>query len=96
MTEQENRIYAADLLHRAGVPFDPSDVSRAAKVIELVEQDVSKLVAREVRGYKYTCRRLLHGIASGEHRTQAEPAVAGSPGGADAKGKPVSNLKAGV
>ena len=75
MTEQENRLYAVNLLNRAELAFEARDIALLGRVIEVLEADVSALVNRyadEVDTFHSTgggfARRVAPLIAEGRHR----------------------------
>lgn len=86
MTEQENRIYAADLLHRADVAFDARDIAVLAKVLGTLESDMADWLATRLRG---TVSRDL--IVSAARAGQYRPTKALDE--SIATGKPEGNLK---
>jgi hypothetical protein len=72
MTEQENRLYAVNLMNRADVAFDARDVAVVGKIIEVLEADVADLLNRyaaEVDSF--------HSVAPGFVRNAAELIVEG-------------------
>tara|TARA_R110000782_G_scaffold167129_9_gene259333 strand:- start:74220 stop:74459 length:240 start_codon:yes stop_codon:yes gene_type:complete len=53
MTEETNRLYAAQLLNRAldeATPFDARDVAIVARIITLIEHDAALWLADQLRG----------------------------------------------
>lgn len=81
MTEQENRIYAADLLHRADVAFDARDIAVLGKVLATLEGDVADWLDGQLR--RAVSRTLItRDVRDGKYRPQVEqPPVSGKPEG---------------
>ena len=67
MTEQQNRIYAADLLKRAEHEFSAYDVALVAKVIETIEADIAAGLDTDLHG-TVSRRRIIEGVKAGEYR----------------------------
>lgn len=75
MIDQSNRIYALDLLHRAGTAYDARDISVIASILPLVEADVVAEIEREV-GVGIDAAPLALAaarIGTGCHRPNSEP-----------------------
>lgn len=73
-----NRIYAIDLLNRAGVPITPHDIARVAAIVPLLEQDIIEAVGVPVDGVFFTAQAIARArIADGRHRPSGafEPPV---------------------
>lgn len=65
----ENRIYAIDLLNRAGIQLTPHDIARVAAVVPLIERDVIEAIAEPVDGVFFTAQAICRArIAEGRHR----------------------------
>jgi len=74
----ENRIYAIDLLNRAGIHLTPHDIARVAAVLPLIERDVIETIAVPVDGVFFTAQAICRArIAEGRHRPSGaiEPPV---------------------
>lgn len=64
-----NRIYAIDLLNRAGILLTPHDIARVAAIVPLIERDVIETVAAPVDGVFFTAQAIIRArIAEGRHR----------------------------
>lgn len=64
-----NRLYAIDLLNRAGIQLTPHDIARVAAVVPLIEHDVIDTIAQPVDGIFFTAQAILRArIAEGRHR----------------------------
>lgn len=72
MTEQEDRLYAVNLLNRAVNAWDARDVAIAAKVIATLEADVADLLNRYAAEVEQ-----FHSVAPGFVRSAAELIVEG-------------------
>lgn len=75
--EQIARLYAANLLNRAGVAFDARDVGVVARITAVLEADVRDLLGRyasEVEGFHSVApgfvRMAADLIAEGRHRPE--------------------------
>lgn len=81
MTEQENRRYAAHLLHRTGEAFDARDIALLAKVLGTLEGDVALWLDGQLR--KAVSRTLItRDVREGRYRPQPDqPPVSGKPEG---------------
>lgn len=80
MTEQENRLYAVNLMNRADVAFDVRDIAVVGKIVDLIEADVADLLNRyaaEVDGFHSVApgfvRTAAGLIAEGRHRPELPP-----------------------
>lgn len=64
-----NRLYAIDLLNRAGVQLAPREIAILAAVIPLIERDVVDTVAAPVDGVFFTAQAIIRArIVEGRHR----------------------------
>lgn len=73
-----NRIYAIDLLNRAGIQLTPREIANIAAIVPLIERDVIDKVAEPVDGVFFTAQAIIRArIAEGRHRPSAatEPPV---------------------
>lgn len=66
--QQRDRIYAANLLTRAGLAFDARDIALVAKVLPILEGDVADWTGRWISGVYVGDRRREAGIRAGRHR----------------------------
>lgn len=69
--EQRDRIYAADLLNRAGIAFDARDLAVVAKLIPLLEDDVARWLARSLR-IAVSRELTVAAVREGQHRPSYE------------------------
>lgn len=84
MTEQENRLYAVDLLNRSLVTFDACDIAILAKVLGTIEGDIAAWLDGQLR--TAVSRTLItRDVRDGKYR----PALIQPP----VSGKPEGNLK---
>lgn len=73
MTDQSNRIYALDLLHRAGTAYDARDISVIASILPLIEADVVQTIERPIgAGVSASQAIVASRIAAGCHRPNSE------------------------
>lgn len=95
----ENRIYAIDLLNRAGIPLTPHDIARVAAIVPLLERDVIDAVAEPVDGVFFTAQAICRArIAEGRHRPPGAiepPVTSQSPLPGQPAAAPASNPAAG-
>lgn len=71
MTEQENRLYAANLLNRiAGSSFDHRDVAVLARLIPIIEDDFADWLEARLRGVVSRAQ-----IVTAVRQGQARPAA---------------------
>ena len=64
-----NRIYAIDLLNRAGIELTPRAIADAAAIVPLLEHDVLEAVGEPVDGVFFTAQAIVRArIAEGRHR----------------------------
>lgn len=70
----EDRLYALDLLHRAGTAYDARDISVIASILPLVEADVIAEIERPI-GDGITAAQAVCAarIGTGCHRPNPEP-----------------------
>lgn len=75
MTDQANRIYALDLLNRAGTAYDVRDIAVVASIIPLIEGDVVAAIERPTLiGSDGAARAIIATrIGTGCHRPNSEP-----------------------
>ncbi len=69
MIDNANRLYALDLLHRAGTAYDARDISVIASILPLVEADVAEWID-PVDSPNFS---LADEIRRGAHRPNSEP-----------------------
>ena len=76
MTDQENRLYAVNLLNRAGLAFDARDVGVVAGVIAVLEGDVADWLAAQLQLFGSASReRMVRSVQAGAHRPATESIV---------------------
>ena len=46
MNDQRTRIYAVNLMNRAGIAFDVRDIATVGKIVDLIEADVTVFLNR--------------------------------------------------
>ena len=64
-----NRLYAIDLLNRAGIDVAPHIITAVAAVVPLLEHDVLEAVGEPVDGVFFTAQAIVRArIAEGRHR----------------------------
>lgn len=64
-----NRIYAIDLLNRAGIYLTPREIANVAAIVPLIEQDVIDALSEPVDGVFFTAQTICRArIAEGRHR----------------------------
>lgn len=69
-----NRIYAIDLLNRAGIMLTPHDIARVAAIVPLIERDVVEAIAEPVDGIFFTAQAICRArIAEGRDRPSGAP-----------------------
>ena len=67
-----NRLYAIDLLNRAGIELTPREIAHVAAIVPLIEHDVIDTVAEPVDGVFFTAQAIVRArIAEGRHRPSA-------------------------
>ena len=72
MTEQENRLYAANLLNRvAGDHFDHNDVGVVARLLPQIEGDVADWLSGQLRG-TVSRELIVRAVRNGQARPAAE------------------------
>lgn len=71
MNDQRNRIYAVNLMNRAGVAFDVQDVGVVAQIVQLLEADVADWLSGQLRG-TVSRERIVTAINAGQHRPALE------------------------
>lgn len=81
MTEQENRRYAASLLHRSGQAFDARDIALLAKALGTLENDLALWLDGQLR--TAVSRTLItRDVRDGRYRPHPDqPPVSGKPEG---------------
>lgn len=84
MTEQDNRMYAADLMKRSDVAFDARDIAVLAKVLGTLEGDVSNWLNFSLNVASLR-ERMVNGVRAGLYRPQLDRAPVSD--------KPEGNLK---
>lgn len=72
MTEQENRLYAVNLMNRADVAFDVRDIAVVGKLIELIEGDVADWLSTRLRGTA-SREQIVAAVRAGTHRPELPP-----------------------
>lgn len=72
MTEQENRLYAVNLMNRAGVAFDVHDIAVVAAIIGLVEGDVADWLSSQLRG-TVSREQIVAAVRAGSNRPEMPP-----------------------
>lgn len=72
MTEQENRLYAVNLMNRADVAFDVRDIAVVGKLIELIEGDVADWLSARLRG-TVSREQIVAAVRAGTHRPELPP-----------------------
>lgn len=72
MTEQENRLYAVNLMNRADVAFDVRDIAVVGKLIELIEGDVADWLASHAPDM-ITDEAPIRGVREGVYRPELPP-----------------------
>ena len=73
-----NRLYAIDLLNRAGIHLTPHDIARVATIVPMIERDVIEKISEPVDGIFFTAQAICRArIAEGRHRPSgaSEPPV---------------------
>jgi hypothetical protein len=71
MNDQDNRLYAVNLMNRAGVAFDARDVGTVAAVLGVIEGDVANWLLSTLTGTA-SRERLVRAVTTGAHRPQME------------------------
>ena len=84
MTEQEDKVYAANLMQRANVAFDVHDIAVVGKIIAVLEADVADWLSSNLRG-TVSREQIVAAVRHGEARPDL-PKV-------QPIGAPESNLK---
>lgn len=69
MTEQENRLYALNLLNRADVAFDVRDIAVVGKIIAVLEADVADWLSSQLRG-TVSREQIVAAVRAGSHRPE--------------------------
>lgn len=72
MTEQENRLYAVNLMNRAGLAFDVRDVAVVGSIIGLVEGDVADWLSAQLRG-TVSREQIVAAVRAGTQRPELPP-----------------------
>lgn len=72
MTEQENRLYAVNLMNRADVAFDVRDIAVVGKLIELIEGDAADWLGAQLRG-TVSREQIVAAVRAGTHRLELPP-----------------------
>lgn len=67
MTDQENRLYAVNLMNRADVAFDVRDIAVVGKLVEIVEADVADWLSSQLRG-TVSREQIVAAVRAGAHR----------------------------
>ncbi len=82
MTDTAARLYALDLLHRAGTAYDARDISVIASIIPLIEADVVATIEHPIGPGLYGAAHAILGsrISAGCHRPTSEPPATSQPG----------------
>lgn len=74
MTDNANRLYALDLLHRAGTAYDARDISVIASIIPLIEADVVATVEKPIGDGTTAAHAIIAArIGTACHRPNPEP-----------------------
>lgn len=74
MIDNANRLYALDLLHRAGTAYDARDISVIASILPLIEADVIAEIERPIGdGISAAQAVCAARIGTGCHRPNSEP-----------------------
>lgn len=74
MIDPCNRLYALDLLHRAGTAYDARDISVIASILPLIEADVIAEIERPIGdGISAAQAVCAARIGTGCHRPNPEP-----------------------
>lgn len=97
-----NRLYAIDLLNRAGIELTPLAIADAAAIVPLLEHDVIETISEPVDGVFFTAQAIVRArIAEGRHRPPgaAEPIAPGllappQPGDPSAASLPIGGAAA--
>jgi hypothetical protein len=75
-----NRLYAIDLLNRAGIDVAPHIITAVAAIVPLLEHDVLQAVGEPADGVFFTAQAIVRArIAEGRHRPSGA-AEASTPG----------------
>ncbi len=72
MTEQENRLYAVNLMNRADVAFDVRDIAVVGKIIPVLEADVADWLSSQLRG-TVSREQIVAAVRAGSHRPELPP-----------------------
>lgn len=72
MTEQENRLYAVNLMNRADVAFDVRDIAVVGKIIAVLEADVADWLSSQLRG-TVSREQIVAAVRAGSHRPELPP-----------------------
>lgn len=73
MIDPSNRLYALDLLHRAGTSYDARDISVIASILPLIEADIVETIEKPVgKATSGTQAIVASRIAAGCHRPNPE------------------------
>lgn len=74
MIDNCNRLYALDLLHRAGTAYDARDISVIASILPLIEADVIATVEKPIGDGTTAAQAIIAArIGTGCHRPNPEP-----------------------
>ncbi|ALH82933.1 hypothetical protein [Sphingopyxis macrogoltabida] len=74
MIDPNNRLYALDLLHRAGTAYDARDISVIASILPVIEADVIAEIERPIgEGISAAQAVCAARIGTGCHRPNSEP-----------------------
>lgn len=69
MNDQENRLYAVNLMNRAGVAFDVRDIAVVAAIIGMVEDDVADWLSSQLRG-TVSREQIVAAVRAGSQRPE--------------------------
>ena len=72
MTEQENRLYAVNLMNRAGVAFDVRDIAVVVAIIGLVEGAFANWLSSQLRG-TMSHEQIVAAVRAGSNRPEMPP-----------------------
>lgn len=72
MNDQENRLYAVNLMNRAELAFDVRDIAVVAAIIGLVECDVADWLSSHLRG-TVSREQIVAAVRDGSQRPEMPP-----------------------
>lgn len=75
MTEQENRLYAVNLMNRADVAFDVRDIAVVGKIIAVLEDDMADWLEAQLLGsHPWEMKdQIVTAVHSGSWRPELPP-----------------------